>query len=315
MPNTNDQIFSMNDLANAIANAMVAAQTRTETESQVVTQVVQSTNIPDGYIFARHSQFYGKVMNDGMIFNPYLNRRWVGPQFLKIMKRYNLNVSKGITKSYSYTYMINHFVKEINKMAFLCKKDLIAYQERLYMLPLVDAKEIIIDYCGQLKNALADSQELTGSTKLNREFYGKLPGGYYFKKGKYEEKIINHKVERVLVMSTEYKNLIDRIDMLIADVNRTYSYKRLAELVNAFRFIKFDNGKMCQAMKESFLKTGAFYTLRMLIEFEGLNFSSDRVRCTNPVDSARELKAIIGEPGYVIYAILKKTIADNNYTY
>lgn len=307
--NMNNGAFSFNELAEAIAQNIVSIQNR---QNGVETVEI----IPDGYVFAKNSQFYGRVMADGQIYNPYLVRRWLPAQFLSLMKRYDLNVDKGIRKTRDYRYMIKWVISEVDKLAYLEKVDKVAFEERKCFLSQTEVKWIMSDYCSQLKKALEFSKEGKGSSQLGREFYGSLRGGFYFKKGKYEEQIVNHRVVRVLVKSNEYKKLLNKIKYFeedLATIGSYTSYQKISDMFKGFKFIYFKGGKLSWTLVDRYKAAGAYYTLKNLVLFEGVNVSTNARTCTSPVESAEVLKNIIKSDGYVIYAILKRSIEMSNY--
>ena len=310
MPN-NTNYFTIDELVNVITSAMQNSNNNTTQNSTVNGEIIQREG------FAINSKYYGETLTSGEIFNPYLNRRFISSQFIRLMKQYDGNVTKAIKKTYDYKYMINHFKNEVNKLALLERIDKIAFDERKNFLPLGTARNIFTDYCSQLRNALANSKE-----NKNRYRFGVIVGGYIpgyrFDKGTYEEVIENHRVVKKLNKSAEYKELLNRIKHFESDVKGARTYQELANILNGFKFIPVKNGELTWIMVDRFMAAGSFYTLKNLINFEDIKVHTKEYRrevnCTNATESLAELRRNINKEGYVLYAILKYTIEQENYS-
>ena len=123
---------------------------------------VATTGNTNQLLYAENSKYYGKVMCDGHIFNPYLDRRFLPVQFLRLMKKFDMNVHKAITETYSYEYSLKWVVSEVKKLAQLEKYDKATFMERSFFLTLDDVKNIISDHVARCEEILT-SYELHDS--------------------------------------------------------------------------------------------------------------------------------------------------------
>lgn len=103
----------------------------------------------DGYdfsdvVFGRNSCFFGQLMEDGHIFNPYIHRRFLPARF-KQMCMYGNNVKQSIAL-YSWSYVFKVMRDEVHKLALLEKADRVAFEERSAIFTVSDIKITIFHY-------------------------------------------------------------------------------------------------------------------------------------------------------------------------
>lgn len=103
------------------------------TQAEIIA-MMQNFNQND---WAESSKFYGKVMGDGNIFNPYIHRRWIPAQFRRLYYRYSWDASgKAIDRIRSraisnYSDRIFKIMcEEIRVLSFLEERDKLAFDER-----------------------------------------------------------------------------------------------------------------------------------------------------------------------------------------
>lgn len=77
-------------------------------------------------LYAKNSKFYGKIMDDGEVYNPYIHRRWLPFQYLHILNR-DLDV---VFVNMPANYIIKYSIKEINTLIWLSKHDRATFEER-----------------------------------------------------------------------------------------------------------------------------------------------------------------------------------------
>lgn len=291
-----NQTFTMEQLAQAVAGYMSGEQTPAP--------VVRNGR-------AMTSKFFDKVMEDGNTYNPYLVRRWLPSQFIRLMKRYDGNVTKAIRKSYDWKYVIQWLGTECEKLAWLSRHDNVAYMERRNFLKLIDVVGIIEDYAQCVSDYLDrlerwSDADAKGNVKVKIPYYGTVNAG------KRKQVISNGRIKEVLVPSSDWIYLKENIKSITDSYN--WSYRDFANRLKGMTRIIKPDAPVSRKFIDVFEKAGAYYTLKNLILFEGCLFSSDDGKATNAKESAEMLYKVIGIEGYKIYAILKKTIADNHYT-
>lgn len=98
-------------------------------------------------LFGKKSFYYGSIMEDGFIFNPYVHRRFLPTQFKRIVKfnfssediknnteediyKQLASVSNCFYEYFSIGHIIKYMQKEIHTLLILQEKDVSAYMER-----------------------------------------------------------------------------------------------------------------------------------------------------------------------------------------
>lgn len=240
--------------------------------------------------WAPNSQFYNKVMADGYIFNPYLHRRFLPAQFLLLMKNYDMNVHRAIAESYGFMYSIKWTIDEVGKLAYLQKVDKVAFAERQQFLTLDDVKAIISHYVESMI-AYIDKQVSFG--------WGIHYNGRYVP-------------TRAWGSTQETQEVANIKNDLLTFGNNVYSamnYEKMNHVLRAFNLFKLEyNTEKSKAFVDVFEKSGAYYTLKHLILFEGLSLKGK-----TGAEAAQALNEYINQPAYVVYAVLKEVIEENKY--
>ena len=134
-------------------------------------QYLSLSNVPiEEVIFAKNSQFYGKIMEDGYIFNPYIHRRWLPVQFIRVFKdcktqaeRKQHYLNRGERKMKEY--FANFLFSEMRKLAMLKGLDPDAYQER--------SKFFTVDICKEFFEGILESilGHLSAKSYMNQRAY------------------------------------------------------------------------------------------------------------------------------------------------
>lgn len=296
--------FTIEELTQAVAAAL--GQT-----GNTNTQNVQNTQAPTEEYWAKKSQFYGKVMEDGNIFNPYLHRRWLPSHYMNLIKNQpNHSAYKGIQKRYGFMYSIEWLIKEVDKLVFLQKVDPVAFGERGAFLLNDEIKQIIEDYVKKVKEyietMIATKQySLNARTKIASLF---LSGYGWVKLGKVREIVEDHQVKEVIIKDTEYLILLNKLDEL-KDISFCASLKDIFIKLKAFKWIKLPHEtKKSEIFIDAFMRQGAYYTMKHYILFEGYKLEgktgSDAVQmlCDNSY-----------KQGYKLHGMLKQMMKDNNH--
>lgn len=261
---------------------IMAALTQQPKEAQPIVERAEA--------WAPNSQFYNKVMEDGYIFNPYLHRRFLPAQFLSLMKNNNMNVHRAIEQSYGYMYSIKWTIEEIGKLAYLEKVDKVAFAERQQFLTLEDVKSIMSNY---IENTMQHIDRITSY------------GGWLSYNGR-------HIRTRDWQTRQETPELAELKNNLLAfgnNVHSATSYEKMNHVLRAFNLLKLEHGtSKSKAFLDAFEKSGAYYTLKHLILFEGLSLKGK-----SGADAAKELNEYINQPAYIVYAVLKEVLEENKY--
>lgn len=243
--------------------------------------------------FAQKSQFYNQIMNDGNIFNPYLHRRFLPSQYIKMMcyasrGKAEKGFEAALRNNFKFHYSIDYLVKEIKKLAFLQRSDSVAFSERSKFFNLKVAKEIILDYT---TSAISHVQGV------------KVVG-----KRKNPRKII--KGRGVVRVGREVDLLIQELEVFNRQVDACNDYKTMSKVLEAFRYVILPNDtKKSKAFTEAYKGSGAYYTLKHLIMFEDYKFKG----IVQPSLAVSTLKQYLDQktPAYVFHAMLKEMLKDN----
>lgn len=113
--------------------------------------------------FAKNSKFYGQLMADGNIFNPYIHRRFLPSRFLQMT--YSSRGYNNCLDDYGYNYAIRTIVKEVKKLALLERIDKTAFDERSKFFTINAVKKIIQRY--------SDDYAKYASQKKEKDYYQK----------------------------------------------------------------------------------------------------------------------------------------------
>lgn len=264
------KIFSVSDLMAAIANNSAKYEVMGH---------------EDGDSWAINSKFYNQVMEDGHIFNPYLHRRFVPSQFLRMMKYGNMDIYAAINRWYGFVYSIEWVKEEVRKLAFLQKADPIAFDERKWFLTIDNIKDIINDYVNAAKAFITNEVTHYRSVKVDKR--------------------------RRIRTRTELEAFKAELDSFNSRVQDTITYETMDEILQGHFVVKvsYDNEKS-KTFVESFTRAGAYYTLKHLVMFEHLSLDGK-----SGADACAELANYLDKSSCVIYDSLKNTITNNNYNF
>lgn len=242
--------------------------------------------------WAPNSKFYNKVMSDGYIFNPYLHRRFLPAQFLSLIKNHDMNIHRAIDQSYGFMYSIKWVIDEVGKLAYLQKVDKVAFAERRQFLTLDDVKSIMSHYVSSMIDYINKSVEYAGYVFYNNHYIMA------------RDRSSGRETPEIARIKTD----------LLAFGNNVYyanNYEKMNHVLRAFNLMKLDYGTpKSKSFINAFEKSGAYYTLKHLILFEGL-----ALKGKTGADAAKLLNEYINQPAYVVYAVLKEVITENKYEF
>lgn len=265
--------------------------------------------------WAKNSRYYGTDIC-GYAYNPYMVRRWITAQFLELMNNYNLKIEDGIRHEYNYMYSIDYIVKEAKKMAMLEKRDPVAFEERKWFWTPKDMAGILNDYVRNIECYVwAQLEKYPEATSIN------LPGTYK-RVSVYptiEDKIGN-KTLYYRMPHPDYTRFIKTCDTLTENLRMAVTYDDVAQIASTIRKVKlpgewnyksdsWEGFKFHKAFIEGFKKSGAYYTLKNLVMFEGFKVNGLTGRY-----AVKYLEDLLtsGTRAYQFYAILKRAISENN---
>lgn len=302
--------FDMEALAKMVAAQLsgIATQTVEQNAPKVanVATELRSTNVVDKNHWAENSQFYGKEIC-GYAFNPYMIRRFLPAQFEELMRKYNNNVHRGITREYSYMYAINYTLEEVRKLAMLEKRDKIAFDERKRVFDLRSCQAIFKKYIEDVITHLNQNMtEFMWYNKVGKKYSLGIKGyGWIKEAGVVAERIENHKVVKYMEISPEFQKVFDDLNKLKDNLRWIRNYKDLYELMVKKTQIKVPAERVKPAVfMDCFIKAGSYYTLKQMLMFnENICFKGERGRY-----AVQKLRGFLerGYEGYKIYAMLKE---------
>lgn len=271
--------------------------------------------------YAENSSLYGKIMNDGYVFNPYLHRRWLPVQYMKMLEKSekdNMNVNP-IIRGFGANYSLKVTKDEIARLAILEKNDKETFNERKQFYTLQDCKDILVNYCEQCikycKNIPVTSFDLKYDNPDNRSNFTMWVLGKYttvsVESVKYVQKDTPN--EKILKESKRYK-ATDRIYefcYVIKNIMDCTTYAALNNLIHNHKFYIVPNQTVCDTFVECYKKSGAYYTLAELITFNNCRFYDFKT----PVEAMNFLKNQLsyGIKAYQFHAMLKECLAQNHF--
>lgn len=233
----------------------------------------------DGY-FGKNSRFYMQVMNDGHVFNPYIHCRFLPAQFQRNIRAAGYNgIHNYVREQYNWNYVVRFLKEECTKLAMLQRRDPEAFQERSQFFTLRDMQNILRDYCVMVRNVLITAENDAASSRRYRQRKEEI---IVFVKG-----IGMIRVDHIRPMKYRFEKFCDA-------VAATRSYGELSVLMQRFDFCKLDPKILTSDLfARRFVESGAFYTLKQKIMFEGFSLGGRDV-----MDDLRLLKER-GRNGYM----------------
>ena len=268
-------------------------------------QYLSLSNVPiEEVTFAKNSQFYGKIMEDGYIFNPYIHRRWLPAQFIRVFKdcktqaeRKQHYLDRGERKMKEY--FANFLFSEMRKLAMLKGLDPDAYQER--------SKFFTVDICREFFEGILESilGHLSVRSYVNRqEVYIKWIGWTPLQE---TENVIDGKI-MIVKAPVRYET---HVSEALQKLTYAKSYKKILDICldgsifyegAAFAiYPKYD-------LFPAFDKAGLYYTIKHYLMFEdalykgksgaeGLDLLRSELDSNyfNIEEAEKELEKILGE--------------------
>lgn len=225
--------------------------------------------------FAPRSQFHGKIMNDGYVFNPYIHRRWLPAQYELLSAKNvcsNETFKETFLRNANAQYISAVVVNEINKMVVLSEHDRTAYAERKHFFTVDVCKEIFIQFLCKARESLIRSDIAQTVYRYN--------GSRTFTYNGISTHIETEDFGTFQVLSStgmcitmhKITPLMQAIDNAINKIEHACSYYTIQKALNEVRYARFNFKKLNiddvpEVFYESFFSAGAFYSLKNQILF------------------------------------------------
>ena len=309
--------FSIEELVATVATVMGQMNGNQTTLMNTATE----TKEKQAEYWAKNSKFYGKVMSDGHVFNPYLDRRFLPAQYLGMIKdEWNHSAWTAINRRYGYMYSIEWLLKEVDKLAFLAKVDPVAFEERKQFLLPSDIYYIASDYVEKLETEINSRLALQEYKVAKKgKVYLKFHGYKEIYAGNQIEIIKDHKIvteveksDELMFLVLKFKEMVKQLKEVCAlwrAFKNKDTYKKINQILQGIRFIELPyNTKKSNVFLDRFMAQGAFYTLRNLILFEDY-----RLKGRGNREAEELLRASICLEGYKLHAMLKECLKDNKH--
>lgn len=263
--NTADYLSLRINKADLPANAELVIQIRDKRTGDLIPVKLHDDS---DMLFGKNSRFYGKVMQDGHMFNPYIHRRFIAVQFRDLIRRFGLNdLQHGAAISYDWKYAIDQIGKECHKLALLERRDKAAFAERSCFFTVSAVADILSDYVKEVHQYIDRSVS---------RWYGNAKTGYIKGFGYVD---IDH-----------IRPIKHRYDRLRDAARKCRSYAELEVLISSFDFAELPRHiSLPNSFTTPFLEAGAYYTMKHAIMFEG--------RTLYNMDQQASLKRILDNAG------------------
>lgn len=220
--------------------------------------------------FAENSVFYGQLMEDGYVFNPYIHRRWLPVQYNNLKDKISLEYLK---ENLKIDYIYNLVVEEIKKLYTLSKYDVDAYNERKEFFTIDICKEFLLSYCTGFRKSLNVYSRIvrTGGEFLYFNFpesmvrERKVVLKYNFKGEVYEAVEDTYTDRLILQEIDQYEKRIRNSDtyaeLKFAIQKSIFGKNKLRAYISPITIIPY-------SFYEAFWKSGAYYSIKHKIMFE-----------------------------------------------
>lgn len=227
------------------SNAELTIQVRDKATGELFTL---NLNDEDNRLFGKNSRFYGQIMADGHVFNPYIHRRFIAVQFRDLVKRHGMNnVADAVAREYNWNYAIEQIQKECHKLALLERRDKEAFDERSCFFTLETLVCILNDYVAEVHSVIQKALSHCGSRE--------------------KTVFIRHYGQ---VQRDHIRPMLYRFDCLARNAVACVSYADLEKLLEEFDFLELDQDiRLPDSFVVPFINAGAYYTLKHAIMFEG----------------------------------------------
>ena len=255
-----------------------------------------------------------QIISDGYVKNTKLHRRWImGQMFWMLGSR---DSYMGTLTKFGCDYAWRMLCDELKTIAHLQKADQQCFEDRVRWFNIDVVIRMMEEYLAQLRYTI---EHKLPTKRCKRVPYKKISA-----------------IGNVFVSDLDKRlyspimNLIHRWKKAAASGHVDYAMLH-SDVENFVRCARNTKGNLyckavqrgerqCEAWRQAYAGTGAFYTLDNMIKFHGCHIWTDNGECLDMYasldyvrDAAREYAAK-GE-GWRMLAMLRKCIADNNFKY
>lgn len=250
--------------------------------------------------FAEDSQFYGEIMDDGYIFNPYIHRRWLPAQFVRLFKEHKRQADRKKYYAGKQEYLAKYLISEIYKLNMLSKLNLDAYYERSKFFTVDICRDYFIEMFELISYKLKSSSLNRYNSTVYIPWYGLV--GVNFTRG-----VVNGKLVKGY-FTTGYEN---RIINVLEELRHSKSYERIERLCFCGDIFSRDRMRYILPSYDLFTpfdKAGLYYTIKHFLMFEDASYKGkssteglELLRseldndCFNIEEAENELERILGE--------------------
>ena len=231
--------------------------------------------VEDGTVIAKNSRFFGRMMEDGYVFNPYIHRRWLPKQYRKLLSDAGMPTSfrefcQYIEVHFSNRYWLKFVDDELNKLINLNRYDVKAFKERSQFFTVDIIKKPYVDYVSGFSEKAKKIMNLSCSSGIYyfkyKNYYNAVPvkylcrmmDGTYKISNSYFDKLEDAKsrIENSMVYS-EIKagiEILDDLGVLEYFHNIPLNYETKGRLIYAY------------------IREGAYYTIKDALMFRRAAF-------------------------------------------
>ena len=203
--------------------------------------------------YAKNSALHNKIMMDGNVFNPYIHRRFLPHQYIKMIEQYEGCINNAIMREYTHGYVLKYMLKEVKTLATLLRIDRKTFRERSRFFTYDVVYSTVKDFVEIMKKKFKD-----------RTVY--YDSGFGF------------------LNLAEIKKLLFECDEILNKIVSANSYSKLYEILSESRVYEVMtkagyysyNDNRSQKWINAFKASGAYYTMKHLIMFEGYLFRPDQ---------------------------------------
>lgn len=230
-------------------NAELVVELRDKRTGQLLQVDLNSPLSPLG----SRSRFYGQIMADGHIYNPYIHRRFIAAQFRELHRTFGIDgIEHGVAQRYDWAYAIALLRKEVHTLALLEARDKPGFEERRSFFTLNAVQSILEDYVRQVK------------LHVDR-LAARRQGESIFVEGEGR------------IACQNLRPFKHRFDVLLMRVRECCTYQTLDKTLEAFRDVPLpEDTPLPASFIQPFVEADAYYTLKHAVMFEHKQLGMDQ---------------------------------------
>lgn len=258
-------------------------------------------------VVANDDPILNQIIEDGYVRNTKLHRRWVMAQMFRMLNYQSYygreqGYDAYLRNYYGYMYQFSMMLEEIRVLSKLEDRDAESFNERSHFF----TKDVVLATCEDYLEKLKADIDKQSSKNCKGVPYKRVKG------------------QNIFVADLD-KKVYSPILRQIWVIKRAKNYKELYKALKVFThdMIKLPwNTKKCPVWVDAFKGSGSFYTLKNLCMYHNCNIYDVQKREAHRYNAGTEAVAFIqskldeykGE-GWRYMAMLKKCIADNNFSF